>query len=222
MTDQNDKGTGFFSLPRELRDTIYDMARQEHSCVVKDVMFRYRAAIPTLRLVSRQLKLEYDQRPAADTSVHIFDVFNECRIERFPRLATKSRYLEMAWTREDLIDVDHMQSVSDPYAPIEYTLIRRLRSLQNLVDHLPEVKEVHIEVQEHETHNLKSIADQLVACPVLTSFSIKSPGFLDTMQDPVSGVICPGALEWVPWSHLQESVNLAIWSPKAEFPLLTA
>ncbi|KAM0709446.1 hypothetical protein Q7P35_003484 [Cladosporium inversicolor] len=110
-----------------------------------------------------------------------------------------------------------MQSFSDPQGPIEFTLRQRLRCLQTLVRHLPEVKEVHIEVVEHDTHNLKSIADQLVACPVLTSFSIKSPGFLDTIQDPVSGIVCPGALEWVPWSHLQESVDLAIWSREHGF-----
>ncbi|KAM0709447.1 hypothetical protein Q7P35_003485 [Cladosporium inversicolor] len=96
MTEQDDEPTGFFSLPRELRYTIYGMAREEDSCMVNGVMFRYRAAIPTLRLVSRQLKLEYDQRPAADTSVHVFDILNKCKIERFPGLAIKSRYLEMA------------------------------------------------------------------------------------------------------------------------------
>jgi hypothetical protein len=93
MAEPSDKVTGFFSLPRELRDIIYDMAREEYSRAVNGVWFRYRAAIPTLRLVSRQLKLEYDQRPAVNTSVHVFDMLNRCTVEHFPRLAINSRYL---------------------------------------------------------------------------------------------------------------------------------
>ena len=62
----------------------------------------------------------------------------------------------------------------------------------------------------HETHNLKTITDQMIACPVLTSFSIKSAGFL-ALEDRSSGLE-QSALIWVPWSRLKETVDLAIWS----------
>jgi hypothetical protein len=76
---------------------------------------------------------------------------------------------------------------------------------------------VHIEVVEPETRNLKSMAEHLSACPVLTSFSIKSAGFLTLYEDPVSGISDPSDLEWVPWSRLQESVDLALWSREHGF-----
>jgi hypothetical protein len=211
MAEESDKPTGFFSLPRELRDTIYDMAREEGTRVVDGVMFTYCAAVPKLRLVSRQLKSEYDQRPAVDTSVHVFDLPNKCTFKHFPRRATMSRYLEFSWTREDLCNINRLQSLSDIYTPIRVTLDRRLDSLRRLVRRLPEVKEVHVKVVTHETHNLKTIADQLIACPVLTSFSIKSAGLL-AFEDRSSSEVDGRALIWVPWSRLKENVDLAIWS----------
>jgi len=72
-------------------------------------------------------------------------------------------------------------------------------------------------VESDETHNLKFIARHLSACPVLTSFSIKSAGFFGLIEDPVSGSFDPSALEWVSWSRLQESVDLAIWSREHGF-----
>lgn len=211
IAEESDKPTGFFSLPRELRDTIYDMAREEGTHVVDGVMFTYCAAVPKLRLVSRQLKFEYDQRPALNTSVHVFDIPNKCTFKHFPRLATKSRYLELSWTREYLYDVHNLQCLSNPDTPIRFTLGSRLGTLERLVRHLPEVKEVHVKVVTHETHNLKTIAKQLIACPVLTSFFIKSAGFL-ALEDRSSGGLERSAMIWVPWSHLEESVDLAVWS----------
>jgi hypothetical protein len=210
IAEESDKPTGFFSLPRELRDTIYDMAREEGTRVVDGVMFTYCAAVPKLRLVSRQLKSEYDQRPAVDTSVHVFDLPNKCTFKHFPRLATMSRYLEFSWTREDLCNINRLQSLSERNTPIRFTLSCRLGTLERLVRLLPEVKEVHVKVVTHETHNLKTITDQMIACPVLTSFSIKSAGFL-ALGDHSSGLE-QSALIWVPWSRLKETVDLAIWS----------
>jgi len=121
MVEPSDKAIGFMSLPRELRDVIYDMAREEYSREVNGVWFTYRAAIPTLRLVSRQLKVEYDERPAVNTSVHVFDMLNKCTIEHFPRMAIKSRYLELSWTCEEFYNFGIFRS-SDIGPPLESRL----------------------------------------------------------------------------------------------------
>lgn len=56
----------FGTLPRELRDCIYDLLYQEiEESVgnnVGDLEFLTRAIIPRLRFVSRQFKAEYDER----------------------------------------------------------------------------------------------------------------------------------------------------------------
>lgn len=69
--------TGFLTLPRELRDAIYDLAYHEtegeHVLTCKHqekrgtVCFTRCTPLSQLRLVSRQIKLEYGQRsPASD------------------------------------------------------------------------------------------------------------------------------------------------------------
>ena len=56
----------FETLPRELRDCIYDLLYQEveesMGYDVGDLEFHTRAIIPRLRFVSRQFKAEYDER----------------------------------------------------------------------------------------------------------------------------------------------------------------
>ena len=96
MAEQTDQVTSFFSLPRELRDRIYDMAREDHRKMFDEVVFDFRAAIPEERLVSHQFKAEYDERSTVNTFVRVFDPSNKCTFEHFPRLAINSRYLELA------------------------------------------------------------------------------------------------------------------------------
>lgn len=55
----------FFDLPRELRDDIYDLLRPEKEPRVDGWRWRYKTSDPTLRLVSRQLRTEYDDRTSA-------------------------------------------------------------------------------------------------------------------------------------------------------------
>ena len=56
----------FDTLPRELRDCVYDLLYQEieesMGSNVGDLEFHTRAIIPRLRFVSRQFKAEYDER----------------------------------------------------------------------------------------------------------------------------------------------------------------
>jgi hypothetical protein len=60
----------FDTLPRELRDCIYDLLYQEieesRGSSFGDLEFYTRAVIPRLRFVSRQFKAEYDERISAN------------------------------------------------------------------------------------------------------------------------------------------------------------
>jgi hypothetical protein len=64
--DRTDVKPFFETLPRELRDCIYDLLYQEveesMGYDVGDLEFHTRAIIPRLRFVSRQFKAEYDER----------------------------------------------------------------------------------------------------------------------------------------------------------------
>lgn len=57
---------GFFgTLPRELRDSIYDLL-QELDAKVESLRFQSRIICTAARLVSRQFKFEYDERTSVD------------------------------------------------------------------------------------------------------------------------------------------------------------
>ena len=56
---------GFFkTLPRELRDAVYDLLHQEVTEYVDELQFHTRTVIVKLRLISRQFRQEYDERSA--------------------------------------------------------------------------------------------------------------------------------------------------------------
>lgn len=143
-------------------------------------------------------------------------------IQEFPRLAMKSRYLELIWTCE----IDHdMPSPFDGIAPLNGGQFRpslkdRLKSLHELVDYLPDLKDVHIELGQLETYNLKDIVDELIACPNLTSFSIKSAEFFH-VQHAVSTRFGSHkrTLSDVPWCYAkeEEDVDFVIWSREHGF-----
>jgi len=202
LIEKDDKVTGIFSLPRELRDRIYDTAREEHRRVVEDVEFIFRAAVPTLRLVNRQFKVEFDERSSANTFVLVTYPPNHCNFVKFPRLALKSRFLELAFKGAD-----------DEYTPpglSDNTLEHRLLRLEKLAGWLPEVKVVHMQVVVDSTHDLKAFADVLIQCPVLTNFTINSAGYARP-----AGIF--GFLKWTPWSRTRERVIFAIWSRERGF-----
>lgn len=192
MPEHNDKATGFFSLPRELRDRIYEMVREDRRKKLDDIRFGFRAAIPEKRLVNRQFKSEYDERSAVNTFVHVFDFEDVCTFEHFPRLALNACYLALHW--ESTCDEDELNIFLSPGARIELPLEIRLKSLERLAGHLPKIKDVHIQLKHPTTHDLKDVVNDLIACPVLTSFTIKSRKF--------SGVV---------------SVDFAIWSREHGF-----
>lgn len=52
MTEQSDKATGFFSLPRELRDRIYDMVRKDSPTASKSTLFILNFVLPCQEIAS--------------------------------------------------------------------------------------------------------------------------------------------------------------------------
>ena len=201
MIEQSDKVTGFFSLPRELRDRIYDMVREDHHSEAFDVELEFRAAIPEKRLVSRQFKLEYDQRIAANTFVYVVDMFDMCIFEHFPRLTLNARYLALDWESDNPSDEDVLPALVPLGARVKLPLKARLKSLENLVGRFTKIKAVNIQLVHDATHNLKDVVCDLIACPVLTSFTVTSETFLSTS----AGVL------------MEEKVDFAIWSRENGF-----
>jgi hypothetical protein len=64
----DDSAYGFLkSLPRELRDEIYDLVAQPKRETHHDYHFETLKVVTNLRLVSRQVKQEYDERPPLNT-----------------------------------------------------------------------------------------------------------------------------------------------------------
>lgn len=143
MPEQSDKATGFFSLPREPRDRIYDMVREDRCKQSNDVHFDFCAAIPEKRLVNRQFKSEYDERSAVNTFVNVFDIDDRCTFEDVPRLALNACYLELHWDSAS-DDEDEMPVLLPDGAHVELSLEARLKSLGELASHFPKVKNVHI------------------------------------------------------------------------------
>jgi hypothetical protein len=93
-----DKTIGFFSLPRELRDNIYHRIWQEQKQRVHVAEFLIRAAIPSVRLVSRQFRSEYDESSPPNSCVRTLNFDNGlCEETEFPRLASRCSRVEEVW-----------------------------------------------------------------------------------------------------------------------------
>jgi hypothetical protein len=91
-----DETTGFFSLARELRDKIYNNIWQERKHKVNATYYIVNAAIPNVRLISRQFRSEYDESSPANSFAVVYDLYGPCNDFRgFPRLATRSTRLGM-------------------------------------------------------------------------------------------------------------------------------
>jgi hypothetical protein len=61
------------SFPRELRDKIYDLIISEKEKVFMDTWYRTRSRVPKARILSRQLKSEYDERCPVNKHLQIFE-----------------------------------------------------------------------------------------------------------------------------------------------------
>ena len=85
-----------------------------------------------------------------------------------------------------------------------------MESLQRLVGHLPEIKDVHVEEMVYDTRNINCTMAELIACPVLTNFTIKSAGFTH-VERSTYGHVVSDTVKYVPWYCANETVSLAIW-----------
>jgi hypothetical protein len=199
MGEPSGKVTGFFSLPRELRDQIYELAWENHQQLTAEVILYCRTPIPTLRLVSRQFKDEYDQKAPSLSSLHISDVACACKIEDVPRLATRSRSLHIGWVYIDTGISGNLNLLLQMFglAPIVDPIKERLRFLTELVSQFTHVKEVHVCIYTSKTHDLEGLMGDLTDCPVITNFVIK----------PVAPANSGGA----------QGADLAIWSREGGF-----
>lgn len=179
-TNNDAKPTGFFSLPRELRDDIYSMVRKDHTLTLNRKIFACRTLVPSVRLVSRQFKSEYDQSAQTNTSVHILDSSQELaqgerlhHIPRVPRFAANSSRLVVNWSV--------LYDCNKPFGGLQtglsdgaFEIQRNLSKLVRLASSLPFVVEVCVCMFIHPRQHLKRIVEQLIACPVLTGLVVKS------------------------------------------------
>lgn len=190
MTDKNGEAIGFFSLPRELRDKIYDLVWEEHKQVCDDVVFTFRAAIPRVRFICRQFKSEYDQASPAKSLVNVDDKFGMLSgLMKPPRLATQSTHFEASiWMLENcqhpLLNLWN-NGLCYCMSSLRSELGRKL----DLLRHLRLVKQVHIRLYLHSTHHLKAFVDELTTCPILSGVTVNSSKSFDPSTDDLTFAI---------------------------------
>lgn len=112
----------------------------------------------------------------------MFDMFDRYTFKDVPRLAHNAFYLEHDWDSAS-DDEDEMPMLLPDGARVELSLEARLKSLEELASHFPKVKNVHIQLSHWSTHDLKDVVNALIACRVLTSFTIRSHEFSDEGVD---------------------------------------
>jgi hypothetical protein len=67
VTNTTPKPKGFFSLPRELRDDIYDILHHELDAEVAQLMFHFRYLEVKARLINRRFTEEFNMRASSTT-----------------------------------------------------------------------------------------------------------------------------------------------------------
>lgn len=120
------QATGFFTIPPELRDLIYDFRLQDkqQQCdqcgSIGTPLFAIRASLPQLRLTSRRVKTEYDRRWPLNSALNLcvasYNPFLrsfERPLPRPPRLAAMSTvvsvdlefhgFIKAHWTCHDIV-----------------------------------------------------------------------------------------------------------------------
>jgi hypothetical protein len=182
LATEGDEPTGFFSLPRELRDKIYDMVWQERKHKVNAAYYIVNAAIPNVRLISRRFRSEYDESSPANSFATVYDMYGPCKNFRgFPRLATHSTRLELIW---EVCSVSIFPANGFEISSRDYLLCvkDRLIALMCLLCRTPSIKDVHVHLRMNTLSRVRSvdihlyiytndhlgrIVDELIACPIL-------------------------------------------------------
>jgi hypothetical protein len=150
--NSNVGGRPFFgTLPRELRDAIYDYTFEHmvtHQSETDDnVTFHFHAPISVLRLVSRQFTVEYDERYRSswpDGSVLSID--NNSQNSRqswkgaYPRLATRCRATKTSRTLFDGYDKHNFETLYSLYKKVS----SHCKDLSALVTDMPHLRRVDV------------------------------------------------------------------------------
>jgi hypothetical protein len=147
LATEGDEPTGFFSLPRELRDKIYDMVWQERKHKVNAAYYIVNAAIPNVRLISRRFRSEYDESSPANSFATVYDMYGPCNNFRgFPRLATHSTRLALIW---EVCSVSIFPANGFEISSRDYLLCvkDRLIALMCLLCRTPSIKDVHVHLR---------------------------------------------------------------------------
>lgn len=190
--ERGNKPTGFFSLPRELRDKIYDLIweKREQRSYGSEVGFIFRARVPRVRLLCRQFKSEYDQAPPVDSFIHVHNMSGGAtRNTKIPEIATRSTRLKMSMSVDnDCCDAFiHMmtQSSNGHCILCMPSSTRDLQGAMDLVARLPLVQEVHIKLYVETAQNLDDIVRETIAYPMVTDLTIRSAEILTLETDEV-------------------------------------
>lgn len=145
---------GFFSLPLELRDLIYDFCfhDQQQQChqsgSIGTPRFDTRASLPQLRLVDRRLKTEYDRRwplnSTLDFSVASYNPFLktfERPLPRPPRLAAMSTVVS--------VDLEFHGSIKAHWDLPQYVTILdfTIPALPTLIEDLPHLRKIKVSMR---------------------------------------------------------------------------
>lgn len=144
----NQEFAGFFDLPPELRDQIYDYCHR--TCRYRNVntpagrpifSFEVRAPLLKLRMVCRRTQIEYDKRSPANRHMKLsLKCFHPSwkPYDRLPRLAAMSSTLDL--------DLDFVHSfMSNWDSTPEYSVQEIISSaLPTIIEGLPHVKDVRV------------------------------------------------------------------------------
>lgn len=141
-TTGTDSKIGFFDLPRELRDEIYDLAFEHDRSYTQgrgSMDLNVRAPQPYLRLVNRQFTLEYDERSQSTDNICLFVTGDSPT----GNLQSARGFTEAA--QASAIDIT---LTFDPLDDNLYDYVHKLCCwLFDLVKDLPYVTAVHLELR---------------------------------------------------------------------------
>jgi hypothetical protein len=136
-----DPKVGFFDLPRELRDEIYDLALEHDRAITElrgTMSLHVRAPEPRLRLVSRQFASEYYERSPSKDDIN--PSVTGISLIRIPQSASGFTYAARATTVDATLTFDE-------YDDSMYNYIDPLSTwLFELVKDMPCIKTLHLQL----------------------------------------------------------------------------
>ena len=182
-----DSKPGFFkTLPRELRDAVYDLLHQEVTEYVDKLQFHTRAVIVELRLISRQFRMEYDERSAMNEhNNHLtikddvdfkFDEKSSGVAMRCPALATHSTKLTL----------NLLVCLGDNYHfdACEADVGWHIPWIKSLLQSLPHLRNIYLRLNLVSPSCINTILDRatlLASLPNLVSIKIAGSASLESL-----------------------------------------